>query len=71
MCSEEANKQIVADSTQSLDNMTEAFIRTKNDNILLTNDPLIAAKDADLVVTDVWASMGQEEEEEDRKKIFR
>jgi len=43
----------------------------KNDNILLTNDPLIAAKDADLIVTDVWASMGQEEEEEDRKKIFR
>ena len=43
----------------------------KNDNILLTNDPMIAAKDADLVVTDVWASMGQEEEEEDRKKIFK
>jgi ornithine carbamoyltransferase len=32
---------------------------------------MIAAKDADLVVTDVWASMGQEEEEEDRKKIFK
>ena len=43
----------------------------KNDNILLTNDPMLAAKDADLVVTDVWASMGQEEEEEERKKIFK
>ena len=41
------------------------------DNIVLTHDPLIAAKDADLVVTDVWASMGQEEEEEKRKEIFR
>jgi len=41
------------------------------DNIVLTHDPLIAAKDADLVVTDVWASMGQEAEEEKRKEIFR
>ena len=38
---------------------------------MLTNDPMLAAKDADLVVTDVWASMGQEEEEEERKKIFK
>ncbi len=29
-----------------------------------------AAKDADLVVTDVWASMGQEQESEERAKIF-
>ena len=30
-----------------------------------------AAKDADLIVTDVWASMGQEDEEDERKKIFK
>jgi len=41
------------------------------DDILLTDDPLIAAENADLVVTDVWSSMGQEEEEEERKKIFK
>jgi ornithine carbamoyltransferase len=29
-----------------------------------------AAKDADLIVTDVWASMGQEEEQEDRVNEF-
>ena len=40
-------------------------------NIVLTNDPLEAAKDADLIVTDVWASMGQEDEEDERKKIFK
>ena len=32
---------------------------------------MIAAKKADLIVTDVWASMGQESEEEERKKIFK
>jgi ornithine carbamoyltransferase len=29
-----------------------------------------AAKDSDLVVTDVWASMGQEEEQQAREKSF-
>jgi len=43
----------------------------ENEGIILTHDPLIAAKDADLIVTDVWASMGQEDEEEERKKIFK
>lgn len=36
----------------------------------LVADPQAACRDADLVVTDVWASMGQEEEAEDRNKIF-
>lgn len=33
-------------------------------------DPVDAAKDADVVYTDVWASMGQEEEATERAKIF-
>ena len=32
--------------------------------------PLEAAQDADVVITDVWASMGQEGEAEKRKKAF-
>ncbi len=36
-----------------------------------TDDVLEAAKDADVLCTDVWASMGQEAEAEERKKIFR
>ncbi len=36
----------------------------------VTQDPELAVKDADLVVTDVWASMGQEQESEQRAKIF-
>jgi ornithine carbamoyltransferase len=37
----------------------------------LTNDPKDAAKDADVLNTDVWVSMGMEEEKEERKRIFR
>ena len=36
----------------------------------MTDKPLEAAKDADVVITDVWASMGQEGEAEKRKKAF-
>lgn len=36
----------------------------------LTNDIYEAAKDADVLYTDVWASMGEEAEAEERKKIF-
>lgn len=40
------------------------------DGFEITNDPLKAAENADVVITDVWASMGQEDEAEERKKIF-
>jgi len=38
--------------------------------ITVTNDPVEAVKDADIIYTDVWASMGKEEEAEKRKKVF-
>ena len=37
---------------------------------LLTTDPKHAVKDADIVYTDTWVSMGQEQEAEKRKQIF-
>lgn len=37
----------------------------------LTEDIFEAAKDADAIYTDVWASMGQEAEAEERKKVFK
>lgn len=40
------------------------------DRFTLTQDVLEAAKDADVLVTDVWASMGEEGEAETRKRIF-
>ncbi len=36
----------------------------------LTQSPAEAAKDADVLITDVWASMGQEEEASIRRKAF-
>ena len=36
----------------------------------LTTDIYEAAKDADVLYTDVWASMGEEAEAEERKKVF-
>ena len=42
----------------------------KNGKFTCTDNVLEAAKDADVLYTDVWASMGQEAEAEERKKIF-
>ncbi|MBI3772153.1 MAG: ornithine carbamoyltransferase [Gammaproteobacteria bacterium] len=40
------------------------------ERVILEPNPLRAAKDADLIVTDVWASMGQEEEMLQRQRAF-
>ena len=42
----------------------------KYDNFEITDSPAQAAKNADVLYTDVWASMGQEGEAEKRKKAF-
>ncbi len=42
-----------------------------NPNLLVTDNILEAAKDADVIYTDVWASMGQESEKAEREKIFK
>jgi ornithine carbamoyltransferase len=46
------------------------FAKTYGDKFEMTNSPKQAAKDADVLITDVWASMGQEGEAEKRKKAF-
>ena len=39
--------------------------------VKVTNDPIEAVRGADIVYTDVWASMGKEKEHEERVKIFQ
>ena len=45
-------------------------VRAAGNHVEITVDPEVAARNADLVVTDVWASMGQEQEVETRARIF-
>ncbi len=51
-------------------NILEAAKAEASMPIEIVADPVEAARDADVINTDVWASMGQEEEAEARKKIF-
>ena len=46
------------------------FAKEYGDRFMMTNSPKEAAKGADVLITDVWASMGQEGEAEKRKKAF-
>ncbi len=45
--------------------------KTSGSKIKITTDPKEAISDADIVYTDVWTSMGQEEETEKRLKAFQ
>ena len=49
---------------------SELFIGKYKKNINFYSDPLIACKDADIIVTDVWTSMGQESEKKQRELDF-
>ena len=46
------------------------FAAQYGDKFEMTNSPVQAAKGADVLITDVWASMGQEDEAEKRRKAF-
>ena len=46
------------------------FAKKSGAKLSFTNDPKLAVKDATIVTTDTWASMGQEDEKEQRVKDF-
>jgi ornithine carbamoyltransferase len=57
------NAKIVADAERRMKEVARGSIR-------LVTDPVEAARDSDVISTDVWASMGQEEEATLRQKAF-
>lgn len=48
----------------------EADVIDSNDNVFQYDEPMKAAKDADILTTDVWTSMGFESENKERLKDF-
>jgi ornithine carbamoyltransferase len=51
-------------------NQGEKFAALSSSQIKVISDPHEAVKDADIIYTDVWASMGQEAEAEERRYVF-
>lgn len=49
----------------------QSFIDETSDFIEITTDISAACTNSDLIVTDVWASMGQEEEQKSRERAFK
>ena len=49
----------------------EQALKSGLSKITITNDPESGVKDADVIYSDVWASMGQKDEAVERRKIFK
>ena len=68
------NFNIASPEGYTIDNavLKKARVYAKNSGakILCTEDPRTAAKGVDIIYTDTWTSMGQEEEAEVRRKVF-
>jgi len=58
------------DPLEKVVHAARSFARESGASIDIVRDPHEAAKDADVVYTDVWASMGQEDEAEERARVF-
>ncbi len=64
------NVQIACPEGYRPDPMVMDLAPQDPDTFSITDDPLTAAKAADVVITDCWTSMGQEEEKKIREKAF-
>jgi ornithine carbamoyltransferase len=66
--------QLVLACPQGYDPQEDLIIEAQQESgarISVVRDPVEAAKDADVINTDVWASMGQESEQQERLNVFQ
>jgi ornithine carbamoyltransferase len=56
--------------SQAIMDRCQDLAKKSGATIVWTADPVEAARDADMIYTDTWASMGQEAEAEERKNVF-
>ena len=49
----------------------QSFVESYQNNVNFCSKPMDACKDVDLVVTDVWTSMGKESEQKQRESAFK
>jgi ornithine carbamoyltransferase len=56
---------------KTLTKKARAMAKKKGSSLELVTDPKAAVKDADVIYTDTWVSMGMEEEAKDRMKAFK
>lgn len=59
------------ESNSMVVNNVQMLAAKQGSNVLITTDPIEAIANADVVYTDVWASMGQEQEQELRLERFK
>lgn len=55
---------------EKISETAQVYASESGAKIFLTEDPRQAVSQADVVYTDVWTSMGQEDESEERRRIF-
>lgn len=64
------NVTVVTPKGYELDSSIVKFAEDYKDSFSVSNNPIEGAKNADVLYTDVWTSMGQEKEKEQRLKDF-